>query len=392
MVAAAGGGGKGFVLKPQTPEEWQLLTTQVASITGFILFNIGLNEFNSWALKKPPAQPGFNFPVFYTMFHMVASCLGTTVIMCFRPPETGYPNARQFWVYKYVLILNSACSTLNISLNNVSLTLISLFLNQVIKATAPAPTLVLSAIIEGKRFTWPVIISTALIITGTVLAVPMSSDSGTKLSGIIAAITSTFAASLKTVVMSVIMRGTAERPRLSPTAVMWYDFLLAFLMMLVYWLASAERVGSIDYIKEHPSWAVGIILGGSSMAFAFNVSNYMFVLTTSALTVVVTSNGVKVILLVISAIQDHLGSAREWSGVALTACSIIAYAFFTYRAKGKPVPPLWPPFAKAPDPEAGKGGEIDADELRKAMVSESTPLKKEELQGSCLPETCCAVM
>ena len=363
----------------KTPDELRGLALKVASMCGFLGFNIALNEYNSFVLKRPPALPGFDFPVFYTMFHMIASVLGVSLIMCIKPPETGWPSVQQFWQYRYALFLNSACSTLNIALNNVSLTLISLFLNQVIKATGPAPTMLFSVLFQGKKYGWPMIISCALIIAGTIIAVPMQSTPGqtTQLSGVIFVITSTLAASLKGVVMAIVMKGTDERPKLSPTAVLWYDCFLAFWMMVIYWLVSAERADSIAYFGLHPGWAVCIILGGSSMAFGFNLSNYFFILSTSPLTVTVCSNGVKVIVLIISAIQDSLSSVQQWCGVSLTACSIVMYAFFSHQARGKQPNPLWPPFAKH-----------TADDVEAKAIGETTPLKTDDTSST----SCCTIM
>ena len=280
----------------KTPAELAHLRLQVVSACGFAGFNIGLNYFNKWALTPPPASPGFNVPVFYTMCTMVTSALGVSLLMWFVPPATGWPSWAQFWDYKLLLVLNSTCTTLNLTMNNASLTLISLFLNQVIKATAPAITVPLSALVEGKRYGWGVILSVALIVTGTILAVPQNGHGGVQTSGagVVLVIISTLSASTKSIVMSVAMRGSAERPKLGPTAVMFYDCCVAFFFMLVYWLASNERERTIDYLGQHAGWGIGIILGGGAMAFCFNVSTYYFVLSTSALTSAVGSNGVKV--------------------------------------------------------------------------------------------------
>ena len=175
----AGGGDAGPA--PMGLEGKALLIAQSVSFFGFAALNVGLNFYNSWLLKKrfitsnstnathhgSPADtelfistqhlnyhvsdaegispeapvdgnPNFNFPVFYTMWHMLASVLGATVIMTFvAKPKLGFPCWSQFWVYKWGLILISTCTALNIGMNNISLTLISLFLNQVIKATGP---------------------------------------------------------------------------------------------------------------------------------------------------------------------------------------------------------------------------------------------------------------
>ena len=302
------------------------------------------------------------------MWHMVASALGVSIIMTLRPPSTGWPSFSQFWDYKYLLFLNSTCSTLNIALNNVSLTLISLFLNQVIKATAPAMTIPLSACIEGKRYGWGVILSVVVLVAGTILAVPTSNSNGvaTNGAGVLLVGISAFAASLKSVVMSVAMRGTAERPKLAPTAVMFYDCGLAFFMMLIYWLASDERAASISYLGAHAGWGLGIIAAGASMAFCFNLSNYYFILSTSALTSAVTSNGVKIVILVVSAITDKVSSAQNICGIVLTSLAIISYTYFSYQAKKRPPAPLWPPLAKAAPPA----------EISKPLAGEATPLKR----------------
>ena len=117
-------------------------------------------------------HPNFNFPVFYTMWHMVASVLGASVIMKLRPPDTGFPTFKLFWEYKWQLIPIAICTATNIGCNNVSLSLVSLFLNQVIKATGPLPTMLFSVMLEGKRYGWGMILSCGAIVAGTILAVP----------------------------------------------------------------------------------------------------------------------------------------------------------------------------------------------------------------------------
>lgn len=355
-----------------TPEELKLFGLQSISFLGFASLNIGLNFYNSWALKPvsvsvqspqlppappatPPASlnvartmlyqttseqptndsgPGFDLPVFYTMWHMVASVLGTCVIMSFKKPDTGYPSMMQLWHYKWQLLAIAVCTTANIGCNNASLTLISLFLNQVIKATGPLPTLVFSVLFEGKRYGLGLVLSCFAIVAGTVLSIPMSGSSDTSVAGVIVVIISTLAASLKPVIMSLVMKGTPERPKLPPTVVLFYDTFLSFWMMLVYWLISKERENSVDYLSHRPLIGIGIILGGASMAFGFNISSYFFVQYTSALTTTVASNGVKVINIVISALISHISGARNWCGVALVCLSLVVYAYFSYGSPG----------------------------------------------------------
>jgi len=312
---------------------------------------------------KADHQPGFHFPIFYTMWHMLASAFGCMVLMYFTPPETGYPSFKQLWEYRYVLVINSSLSTLNILLNNVSLTLISLFLNQVIKACAPSATMAFSAALQGRRYSYQTILACCMIVAGTVLAVPQKTGGGaTQVGGIVLVIISTLAAALKAVVMSIMMDGLKDKPKLPATVGLFYDCALAFCMMVIIWLVSAnERASSIDYFKTHPPMqGVLIILGGACMAFGFNLSNYYFIRTTSALTSSIGSNGVKIIILVISAIQEHIASAQNWCGVALACISIGVYTYFLSFYKPAPKPPMADMEAKGEATPLKAGGSPDS--------------------------------
>jgi len=308
--------------------------------------------------------------VFYTMWHMVASVLGCCVIMCFKRPETGWPSCSQFGKYMFQLIPISICTTANIACNNASLTMVSLFLNQVIKATGPLPTMIFSFLMERKTYGLGMILATLLIVAGTILAVPLGGSGTTSGAGVIIVIVSTLAASLKPVIMSLVMKGTPERPKLPATVVLFYDVFLSFFFMLIYWLASPERVAAISYLQTNGGLAVGLILAGATMAFLFNLSNYVFVQVTSALTTTVVANGVKILNIVISAIQSHVSAVQNWCGVALTVVSLIIYAYFSYTSKSKPPAKLSLPFIA----DKGAPGKTEATPLKPDAPAE---------EGSC---------
>ncbi|KAL1527583.1 hypothetical protein AB1Y20_008970 [Prymnesium parvum] len=345
-----------------TADEWRTLTIQLVSLTGFVSLNIGLNFFNSWALKNDGPGPHFDFPVFYTMTHMVATVIGACVIMSFRRPATGWPSPSQFVGYSWGLLLIAACSTVNLLCNNISLTLISLFLNQVIKATGPLPTMVFSFIMEHKTYTAYSILACILIVLGTVLSIPLTSKGPqTSVVGVVVVIISTVAASLKPVALSLVFKGLKDKPKLEPTVVLFYDAFISFWMMLLYWLVSSERAATVEYIGNRPLVALGIIAGGASMAFGFNLSAYFFTKFTSSLTASIASNGTKVVNIIISAlIASALHDPRNICGVLLVCVSLMAYAHAGHLAKANPPKPLNISFL-GKDTEAGK-------------VSEETPL------------------
>ena len=83
-----GGGGGGGTLQQQG-----------LALSLYAVLNLFLNFFNKWALGSSGA--GFSFPVFYSMFHMLMSLVGSLVLMKVRPPPTGMPSLQQFGVYKW---------------------------------------------------------------------------------------------------------------------------------------------------------------------------------------------------------------------------------------------------------------------------------------------------
>ena len=78
---------------------------------------------------------------------------------------------------------------------------------------------------------------------------------------------------------------------------------------------------------------VGIIFAGSAMAFMFNIATYYFIMTTSALTSTIGSNGVKILLLIITAITDKISDALTICGIVIVILSIAAYAYFAMDEK-----------------------------------------------------------
>ena len=187
----------------------------------FCSMNITLNIFNSWALRKDH-WPDFEYPIFYTMCHMVVTALAALLLLTYvNPAPTGMPSMRQFWDYKAGLVPIALCTTLNLGLNNVSLTLVSLFVNQAIKACTPLPVMVLSNRMTGKVYSRNILISVALLVVGSVMAnahgAMLASARRTSLPGILICATSMIANALKTVLIVKLMGAdTAERPKLAP--------------------------------------------------------------------------------------------------------------------------------------------------------------------------------
>merc|ERR1719454_1626347 len=82
-------------------------------------------------------------------------------------------------------------------------------------------------------------------------------------------------------------------------------------------VCSPELGGSIAYMREHTSVGLGIILAGSTAAFAYNMSVYYFTMVGSALMVIISSNLIKVCLITTSAILDRVAAWDNWAGIII---------------------------------------------------------------------------
>lgn len=333
--------------------ETKPVALQAIAFVAFASGNMGLNLFNSWALRNHEGvapswdQPSFDFPVFYTMWHMLVSAFAAMLLMCtVARPATGLPNFTQFWEYKIGLISISACTFLNNGLNNMSLTMVSLFTNQVIKATLPFWLMIFSFVLAKKTYGPMIIGSVLALVVGSVLsnASSFGSSSGqsTSLVGVIICVISLMASAVKPVVAMMVMAGTPDRPKLAPNLVLFYDTGISFFFMLTYWLCSNEREGSYKYVTGsslQSTLTLTIILCGSSMAFIFNIANYYFVMLTSALTSGIAANSIKIVLIIIAAIQASIADPLSWTGIAIVILAILGYAYLSIIAKAPPKPP-----------------------------------------------------
>jgi hypothetical protein len=343
---------------------------QLAAFAVFALGNVSLNLFNAWALHKTDGGPpgsgkgGFNFPFFYTMFHMAASSISAVILQmtCAQPKDGSRPSFEQFRKYAFQLVPIAVFTVLNTAFNNWSLVLVALFVNQVIKACAPAVTSVLEFVMLGKTYQCLVYVSVVFICAGSAISQLSSTDGSSSTMGVIVCLVSLFAASAKGVLQKIITAGSGDLKPLEPTQALVWDGGVSFVIMFFVWILSDERDKSIAYLTGSTGnpksglLALGIISFGSMLAFIFNLANYYFIHYTSALTMTVGGNGVKIFMLILTALIDGETKPVTIIGVTIVALSIAAYGYLQYSSKKPP--------AKT------------ADEAKAPAATESTPLAR----------------
>ena len=349
----------------------------IIAVTAFTSANIGLNIFNSWALHKGH-WPDFEFPIFYTMWHMVVTALAALMLLAFvNPAPTGLPSFAQFKEYSTGIVSIALCTTMNTGLNNLSLTMVSLFINQVIKACAPLPTMLFSHLLANKTYTRNVILTVGAIVTGSILANTHSMISGNSngdnsLLGVLICASSLLANALKPVLQMKMMAGD-DKPKLAPTVILFYDASCSFFFMLTYWILSPEREASVRYLADpHTTFVgIGIVLVGAFMAFCFNLSVYYFVLYTSALTSAIGANGIKIFLITVSAIAAGVHDFLSWFGILTVVAAMGVYAYLNFMEAQN---------GKAGGGGGGNGGDAKA-ASREIEVPSSNPILQAHKNG-----------
>lgn len=346
---------------------WKVVTVVLV----FAVCNISLNFFNSWAVREGgdmngtmgdhatahiPGLGGGGFAAsfFYTMFHMVATCLAALVLMvtCTKPEDGGLPTFSQLWAYRWQLFPIGILTVFNTGFNNWSLRRVTLFVNQVIKIIGPVPTAILEWLIAGKTYNLKVYGSVVVLTVGCIMSMLhlMNQDHGRQpyIDGIALCLISLLAASLKPVLQKLLMSSKSDAsealPPLTPEQILFWDSFIAFWGMLGFALARNEQQVIYSFFSDEQGnpnghWlGLGIISFGSFVAFMFNLSVYYFILYTSALTSTIGSNGVKIFLLLLSAIQATMQGSMGIGpvliiGNLIVVGSIVSYGYFGYQFK-----------------------------------------------------------
>jgi drug/metabolite transporter (DMT)-like permease len=121
----------------------------ISTFTTWLALNIALNYYNKWVLS----ETNFRFPFLLTT---VNKTVGLFIAVSLLMLRKGLPKPQELaGQFKRPLVhVQGVFTALNIGSNNWSLMLITLTLNQVLKATVPLPTALLSVLMEGKSYSW----------------------------------------------------------------------------------------------------------------------------------------------------------------------------------------------------------------------------------------------
>jgi drug/metabolite transporter (DMT)-like permease len=276
--------------------------------------SVGFNLYNSFLLR---IIDGFKFPVVYTTTHMLAGFTGASVLIFgFKAGTVSWDRFSSKW---RPLLLLACLRSGTIVLNNWSLVLIDLTLNKVIKSTVPVFVVFFSIVVEKKKYSWQIILTLMFLILGTILSCLHSTANGNNPIGVMMAIGSS-AVGGGGIVMSALLLGRDHD--LSPVELLFYFSPLQSVLLFTLSLFT-EASEFVEWAGNNAGAASGFIFAGAGLAFAFNLTGFCLVQTTSATTTAICGNVVVVIVIV-------LGSF--FLQVEATPINIVGYCVSTIAA------------------------------------------------------------
>merc|ERR1712166_1113715 len=259
---------------PQYPAATMVTCTKDHALIGGVIslwmfLNFALNFFNKWAFTKvEDGGAGFSFPIFCTMWNTLASFLGANLLMLMVPVNRTI-RWKQFVDNKFALLVFGVVFSSNIVTNNASLVYISLSVNQVIKCLVPIPAIIFSHFIEKKTYSYPIIGASFVLTFGACMSIPYDSPKVTPV-GSILALWSTAMSGLRPVLTALLLKNSKESG-LTPVPLLWYDAGFSTVFLFLAFLISEETLMVSQFFKKDTAAGMGILIAGSTCAFAYNI-------------------------------------------------------------------------------------------------------------------------
>ena len=127
----------------------------------WFVVNVAINWFNKWVLSRTR----FHFPLVLTCSNKLIGWLGALLVLRtgFGGATAGFPSIASLRDHfrRPLVHTHGVITALNIGLNNWSLLMLSITINQLIKSVVPLPTAALSVLLERKTYSGCVRASTA---------------------------------------------------------------------------------------------------------------------------------------------------------------------------------------------------------------------------------------
>jgi solute carrier family 35, member E4 len=303
------------------------LPARAAVVLVYLILNMSINLLNKFLISRT----GFSFPILLTLAHMTFTLLALFPLML--TSEYRALHMPTLSNNKKGLAIVAGCFSANLAFNNYSLTLISLSLNQMIRACIPVVTVVCAVFIENYFPTRRELASLVAITVG--ICVVLAEDVSANVRGVCACVISTVA---NGIMMS--MSGHLLQEKLDVWRLSFYQAPIVILTLMpayLYW----ESSGVADFFGEsaRAKSCVAIVVLTCVIALAYNAIHGLVIKVTSATTTTVVGQIKIVLLLVLSAAlldEADFRNLRTFIGGAVAILGFTVYALERLRINSKP--------------------------------------------------------
>jgi len=300
-------------------------------LLGWLTLNVGLHFFSLYAVSE---RIGFDFPLFYTMWHMIISFGGSSLLIF------GFQYAEISWghwkAYKGQIILLSVLFCISYAANIASLAHLSLSVNLIVSACVPLPTIAFSIAFErdaiGQPITYPRRVVAAVLVTMAGAIVAVANHPEASPFGLVLVIIASLVAALWAVVSATLMKPETGLGAINLT---WYSSFVSALMFLPMWLCSRELSGTLAFIVSRPGEASALLLAGGCLALLYNLSHFALIRASSALSATVAGD-LKIVLftlLSMALFERPAPSPLVFIGTLIFLVGLAGYAYAANRDK-----------------------------------------------------------
>jgi len=285
----------------------------------YIILNASLNFLNRWAL----GVHSFTFPLALTGAHMLLNPVLLLPVMLAKGLTWQDFSQTVGTKWKGIVVVG-LLNGVQIALNNSSLVVMELSLNQVVRAAMPVFVALLAVVVEGRVPTLNDLVCLVVISIGVIMAVlrpgtvPSSDVKGTflVLSGVaIMALQMSFSGRLGMKLDAVQMTFYTGWVSLLPVAGLVVAYELQPLMV---------------HVAAHTSTAMAILLGSCCLAVVYNVVMFETIRGLSSVGSAVLGNVKVVVILLASAVW--FGEMQSWEPRQHTGCFLTFGGAAVYSA------------------------------------------------------------
>ncbi|EJD52087.1 TPT-domain-containing protein [Auricularia subglabra TFB-10046 SS5] len=300
----------------------------------YFVFNLSLTLYNkARARRHAGVLVRFPFPWTLTALHAFCGSVGGYMLL-----EQGYyVPARTTRRDNWTLLCFSVLYTVNIAISNVSLQLVTVPFHQVVRASTPLFTIVISIALTGTRLNGQKLLTLLPVIAGVGFAT--YGDYYFTSWGLFLTLLGTFLASLKTVVTSMLQTPGAGSKglKLHPLDLLLRMSPLAFIQCVLFgwYTGELERVRRFGALEMTPGKALALLVNGI-IAFGLNVVSFTANKKSGPLTMTVAANVKQVltILLAVMIFNLHI-SPINGVGILFTVAGGAWYAAIEYAEQTK---------------------------------------------------------